>query len=862
MNWLIFFIEQQFRLYRERPGRALLFFLSIVVGVSLSLAIQSINTAIVQSFRDDVDALSGKATLTLSGDQTGFPEEILDEVEKIEGVKAAVPMVEAFGYPDLENAGVLTVLGVDLLKEGAIRSYQATDQRVIDDPLLFLNQSDSVILTIEYAAKYHLKIDSKFSILTEKGPRVLTVRGLLKPEGPAKAFGGSVAIMDIDGARVIFGKQGRTDHIDLLLRKGSSEEVVTKRLKDYFGTRVSIDRPQARSEETEKMTKGFQLMIAFFGQLALLVAFFMIYNTMKISVAERIRETALLRILGASSRSIFWSTLVENGWIGLMAGATGTFISQYMSRAVLGDVLTSMTGQFGTYFSAKILPLTLNDWLMGLGLGASATFLGGLLPALQAARTRPLEAFRSEEKESVDDHSSPLQKWTLGLCILGVAWVFLKKNLGLLDFLAWTNSIDFVIVVLSAGALAPLLFIAFLKLVSRLPVLPPLLRFSIESLVRSAKSTRSYLSSVSFSVILILLIHLLSSSFKYSITSWLDILLKDHLYVSSAGGNLQRYLVQPLNQDLMGELEAIPGVQHVAGARAIHAKVLDQSMMIKAFYPPDPSLDYQVFDLQDGNLSEIGPQFFNGSEPSILISTNMAKKHKLLKGGRLPLYTPLNGEVSFKILGLVTDFGNPNGTIYVSKTWYQKFWGDTKISAFSVRIKDGFPQSEVRSEIERRMGQKYRVVTYLASDLRSDLLVSVDKSFQFTKAVELCALLLTFLTLFSTFSISLLLKTREFMLLRAIGMTKEQLMLVNLIEALLQGAVGSFMAVALGAFASMDLIRVNLAELLGWPLKFHFDTMICLRTILLITGVSVIAAMIPAFKLSRLKATSSSIGQS
>lgn len=870
MSSFLFFIQQQFRNTKNNPGKSLLFLISILVGVALSLSIHTINKAILKSFQNDVEALSGKAHLSISGDQTGLPEALLETVENTPGIKSAIPMIESYAYPELKGAGVLTVLGVDLLKESSIRNYKATDQRIIDDPLLFLNQPDSIILTEEYAQKYHLHIDSKFSIYTEKGTKVLTVRGLLKPEGPAKAFGGSVAIMDIDGARVNFGKQNRIDHIDIILNAEPTDSFLehTKQLlKEKLGTELTIDKPRARSDESEKMTKGFQLLIGFFGHLALIVSFFMIYNTMKISVIERQKETALLRILGASSKTIFTITLLENVWIGLLAGSIGTFISQYMSQFMVNDILTSMTAQFGGLFSAKIEPLKLNDWLLGISLGVSATFLGGFFPALRASRVKPLEAFRQSsenelERSQENDSELSLKSFIFNLFLLiSFFWVPLKKELGLNEILKFTNSFDFIFSILAAGVLSPKLFFIVLNFLLKIKSIPTLLRFSMESLQRSAKSTRSYLSSISFSVILILFIHLSSGSFKYTITVWLDTLIKEDVFVA-APGNIQRYLVQPFHKDLMKELEQVEGVAFVSGVRAVTIRVQQTDMVLKSFFPSDPRKNYKQIPLIDHDMkpmSSIKNEFLNINQPSLVISTQLAKSKNLKKGDFFTLHTPLKGDVRFKILGTVTDYANPNGVLYITSDLYIAYWGDEKVSVFTVNAKEGIDPKKVRENIDATFAKKYKCVTYLGKDLLDGGIESIDKSFKFTKVVEWCALLLTFLTLFSTFSISLLLKAREFMLLRAIGMTKLQLSLVNILEALTQGFLGSFIAVSLGTFVSKTLIEVNLDNLLGWSLQFAFDSFVFFRTIIFMTLVSVVAAALPALKLSRLKATSSSL---
>src|SRR5688572_22043894 len=136
-----------------KPVRTLLTTLGVALGVALYIAIAVINRSTLSSFREDIDAVAGKATLSVAGGEAGFPEETLEKIARSPGVKHAAPMIEARAYfaGDRTAARTLMILGVDLLKEQSVRTYKTTDQEVIEDPLSFLNQPDSIILTHEFA---------------------------------------------------------------------------------------------------------------------------------------------------------------------------------------------------------------------------------------------------------------------------------------------------------------------------------------------------------------------------------------------------------------------------------------------------------------------------------------------------------------------------------------------------------------------------------------------------------------------------------------------------------------------------------------------------------------------------------------
>jgi ABC-type lipoprotein release transport system permease subunit len=234
---------------KARPARAVLTTLGVAFGISLYVAIAIINHSTRNSMRDSIDAVAGKARLSISAGVSGFPEDRLEVIRVIPGVKSAVPMIEARAFFEgaTESADGLQIMGVDLLQEASVRTYKATDQKIIDDPLTFLNQSDSIILTQSLATKRGLKIDDKIRLSTALGAREFTIRGLLEPEGAAKAYGGSLAIMDIDGARVSFGKENKLDRVDIVPRNGEDLNALQSRIESALGAGYRVERPETQS---------------------------------------------------------------------------------------------------------------------------------------------------------------------------------------------------------------------------------------------------------------------------------------------------------------------------------------------------------------------------------------------------------------------------------------------------------------------------------------------------------------------------------------------------------------------------------------------------------------------------------------
>src|SRR5512133_271892 len=187
---------------RKHVLRWLLTIAGIVLGVAVFVGMHTANQSVLAAFHTTVDRIAGATQLQVTAGDTGFDEEVLERVQAIKEVRVAVPVIEAVVDTGLKGQGDLLVLAVDMTGDQGLRdySYDAADEDVIDDPLMFLAQPDSIIVTREFADRNGLKVDSRLPLKTLEGTRMFTVRGIMKSGGLASAFGGNLAVMDIYAA--------------------------------------------------------------------------------------------------------------------------------------------------------------------------------------------------------------------------------------------------------------------------------------------------------------------------------------------------------------------------------------------------------------------------------------------------------------------------------------------------------------------------------------------------------------------------------------------------------------------------------------------------------------------------------------
>ena len=263
--WLITF--KQWRAHRLRVA---LTTLGIALGVAVFFAIRTGNATLLDSLRATVEKLAGKATLQITAGESGFSEKVLDTVRATPGVQLAEPVIETMVQTSFADEGALLVLGVDTTGDQQLRDYQFDrTQTQIADPLVFLAQPNSILLSRAFADRHGLKVGDKLPLFASDGKKEFTVQGTFKPVGVGEVFGGNVAVMDVYSAQVVFHRGRKFDRIDLMNAPSVPVEVVQQRLRAQLPPGVEVDRPEVRGQALENAVTAMRMGILITSFVAL-----------------------------------------------------------------------------------------------------------------------------------------------------------------------------------------------------------------------------------------------------------------------------------------------------------------------------------------------------------------------------------------------------------------------------------------------------------------------------------------------------------------------------------------------------------------------------------------------------------------
>ncbi|MGH9457960.1 MAG: ABC transporter permease, partial [Thermoanaerobaculia bacterium] len=387
-------------LLRE-PFRAGLTIAGVAVGVAVIVAIQLANRSALRSFEESVDAVAGRANFQLAPAAGSLDEDLLLRLAPLwhHGVRfAPVVDVEVLLLP---SGLPLRILGVDLLSDLHFRDYRwtsiatsETEAKAIganeEPPLadfLRLFEHDSAILPETFAGEHRLPIGSSFRILYRDRRADLTVRGVLRPTGPATAFNGSIAILDIAAAQSALGLEGRLSRIDLILPEPVPEEI-ERFLRETLPEGVALERPSRRNERVTRMLRAFRVNLFALAAVALLVGVFLVYNTVTISILRRRRDVGVLKAMGVSGRQVLLAFLSEGLVFGAAGSALGVVLGWLLAHGALELVARTIDRLYVAAPPSEVVMLP-SVAAFAIAIGTVVSVAAAAHPAWEASRLRP-----------------------------------------------------------------------------------------------------------------------------------------------------------------------------------------------------------------------------------------------------------------------------------------------------------------------------------------------------------------------------------------------------------------------------------------------------------------------------------------
>lgn len=801
------------RFLRGGRARFAMTILAVAIGVALVAAVDLSSRTVERAFVEVIDTMAGRAALFVSASGGTVPEHLRGALEAVPGVARAVPVVSASAF--LDDGQVLTVHGVDLADETAVRLYEPAgdaDDRPddpLDDPLAFLNQPDSVLLTQALAARRRLAVGDVIALETPHGVRRLTVRGLLAPRGLARVEGGNIAVMDIMAAQLLFTPPGSVHRFDLVVEPEADLEQVRTAVAARLPDGLTVAAPAQRKLDLNRVMQSSRAVLAGVSLLGVFAAFLLAYGRLSSVFEGRAWEHAVLRATGISTPRVWWELTKEGVLVALAGVAIGLPLGTLAAWLMLPMIATT------TALSAKLvapgaeLELRSASLLLAATTGVLAVLCAAAMPAWRAARVPIVRTLQGRHAE-VRPRRERARQVALTAILLAFGAVAVLGDVagsphlgGLMTLLA---------VVAAALAAAPVLAFVARRCAA---YGGPILRLSAATLLGAPRRSALAAATIAIGFGAVVWLWTIASSFQQSVLTLLPGKLRGDLSVTSA--HSLGFVEAPVSEHLLDELRGVAGVEAVIGEQSTDGVYDGGPIALDAFDPryfTDPRFGRWL--LSASSRPDALEVVARGE--AVIVSENFVHNLGLGPGDTLTLPTP-SGAVRLPIAGVVVDFLSPRGTVNLSRELYARLWRDDRIVRALVIVGAGTDASEVGRRITASLGPRRRLRVLTIPALMAWFAEQVGRAFAALYALAGLVLVIVVAGVGDALAAGVVERTRELGTARALGASRVTLTRLVLTEALLVASVGLALAWSVGLALGALWVSSVFPALVGWTLR-------------------------------------------
>jgi putative ABC transport system permease protein len=831
---------------RARPLRTILTAMSVVLGVAMIAGTYVLTDTINQSFSEvfaqanvgtDVVVSPRRADEDFDTYAAALDEGLVRRVRAVSGVAAV-----AGGIQDdvsLRNAKGDTIGGnttfVLAHQPGPLDSFDFVAGRAP-------RAAGELALSAKAFDDEGLRIGDTVSVAGREGAQPFKVVGSAKFGDVDTVAGFPAAIVTLPTAQALAGREGELDTISIAGEQG----VPPARLRAGVAAALRGERVEVRTgaqsaaQQTADLEESFAFIrtaLLVFGGIALFVGAFVIYNTFTITVAQRTRELALLRTLGASRRQVLRSVVLEAGLIGLIASLLGL-----LGGLLLAPGLRGLMKIIGADLPATASVVATRTIVVALVVGVLVTVLASLVPALRATRIAPIIALREGLTAEPRSGRGRIVFATL-LCVVGAAVL----GYGLFGGASGSGAAA----TLGGGAVAVFLGVALFspQLVRPLAwvIGAPMQRFAgvsgrlaRENATRNPARTAVTAAALMIGVALVAFVSIFAAGLRGSIDGAIDRAFAGDLsIVHKSFGSTPPALV-----DAVGR---VPGIADVSSIRFSQAKVAGQqeTTAITGIDPATLAQTYRVKwkDGSDATLARLGSD-------GILVDSAYSGKAAI--GDRIRMLTPAGKRVTYTVRGLLdegSDFGLLGGGLVVPNARMVADFNERNDQFVFVRYADGAAPAATRAAVDTLVKTRFPdAETQDREQVKESQAGQINQLLYLIYALLGLSVIVSLFGIVNTLALSIFERTRELGLLRAVGTSRRQVKRIVRLEAVITSLIGASLGLVLGVLFALAISRPLEEE--GFRLTFPLTTLALLMAGAAAAGI--LASLWPARRAARL----------
>lgn len=841
---------------RAHTVRLVATMLAVLLGVGFMVGTQVLGDTLKQTFDEvfadvygDIDAVvrSSEEVSTVFGDQRtpisdGVAAELagLPEVAAAEGqIEGVLRMIGKDGEPMGNPNGGPPTFGLNWLTSPELNGWDLVEGSAPAGP-------DQVVIDRGSATDGGFAVGDEIRLdLLATGPRPFQVAGVAR-FGDLDDFGGAAAaLFDTATAQSLLGEPGKVSFVSVAAADGVDQQALVEALRPALPPGTETITGDAFIEESadpfRQFIDDFITFITVFGYIALGVGGFIIYNTFNVIIAQRTRELALLRAIGASSRQVLGSVVLEAAVVGVVASALGVGFG-----ILLAGGLRSLLSALGLSLPTTPLVIDPASFTTPVLVAVVVTLLSAALPAWRAGRVPPIAALSDV---AIDRSSRSIVRLALGLGTLALAallfvWGFQLEGEAALVRIAGSLALTF----LASVAVGPLYARPLATLLgtplTRLAGITGLL--ARENARRNPARTATTAASLTIAVGLVTVIAIAASSASASINAATEEAVVSDFIVSADS-------FQGLSPTLATELDALPEVAVATGFRfGIFQQIMGRPEVLLGV---DPAGLQQVFELEevDGSLASLGPG-------DIAVSSEAANELGLAVGDAVPITFVSSGGTLFQVGAIFKE--SPvlqGGDWLITQEGFDANYPPTLQAdgQVFVDLADGVDAAAGRAALQAVVDRYPTAELQDLDELQASQTEQVNQGVAFLYALLFLSVLIALIGVVNTLLLAVYERVRELGLLRAVGMARRQISSTVLQESVIIALIGTTLGLLIGVVFGWALVKALSSS--GDDLQLTFALPVSTMVVVVVGAIvaGVLAGVYPAWRAGRLDVLSS-----
>jgi len=847
LSGLLYFYARRLR---TRAIQELLAGIGIAIGVALVFAVQIANSSITADSSAIVSGIAGDASLQLRARASdGFDQRLLGRVQALPGVAQAVPVLE-------QNASLLGRDGrrvpVDLAS--AAPSILALDGSITRSIALHNQTLPGVILPRATASALGLSVSSELSSSSEQLARasaptiLLYARGravrvpvfaVLGPETIGALSGALAAVAPLRFVQQIAGLPGRVTRI-LVTTDPGRETAVERELTVLAGGRLTVAPAGQDVALLKQAVAPNTKATGFFVLVGAVVGVLLAFNAMLLTVPERRRMIADLRVQGVRPWQLVRMLLFQAAMLGIGASLVGLLIGDVLSRTIFHTTPTYLSAAFvlGTQTVVGLRPLLIS--FVG---GVLATCLAAAPPLVDLRRDRAVDAVYFEDGEPGQALGGHVPLW---LFLAGVALIAATSG----PLLLWPSTIVIATIGLALATLLaiPFLFQSVVRLVERLAASFVALNMLTVAVRAMRATTVRSLALAATGAIAVFgcvvaedahndLLHGLYQDYaEYISTANLWVVNHDDTLATTSFPE----------GTLPSRLAAVAGIARVRAYRGGFLDIGDRRVYLIA-RSPQVTTPIPASQLVSGSLTAADRRLRESGW--VAVSQQIAEAQHTRVGSSITLPTP-SGPVSYRIAATTTNLGWSAGAIVMGAGDYERAWGSSDVTALEVDTRPGFHIATVQRNIDAALGPGTGLVAQTDGERIGQAHTLASQGLSRVGQITLLLMVAASLAMAAAIGAGIWQRRSSLASLRIHSFSPWQLRGVLVCESALVLGTGGLAGAAAGVYGHLLCDRY-LRLTTGFPAPFAVEGLHTLQTILVIVVGALVVLAIPGYVASQ-----------